>query len=316
MQQYIGRRLLQGIVVIFFVSLLVAGVIRILPGDILLAQLGETGLAREKDLERARQQLGLSDLFPVQYAKWISGVFQGDLGESLWTGRSVAGELIRTLPVTVELTIIASVIGFSAAILLGVVSAVRQGRPIDHVVRVTSITGLAIPEFWLGTLFVLFMAIQFTWSAPLGYKAFQDDPWINLQQVGPASLILSTRFAAVGMRLTRSSMLEVLRQDYVRTAWAKGLRERQILIRHALKNAMIPVITVFGIQFAVLLGGTVILEVVFGLPGLGRLTVDAVLRRDYPTVQGNVLFIATVLVFMNLVVDITYAWFDPRIRYR
>jgi peptide/nickel transport system permease protein len=216
----------------------------------------------------------------------------------------------------VELAVLAMILGLVIAVPIGVISATRQDKPSDYAGRVAAITGLSLPDFWLGTLVITFAAIWFRWIPPLGYASLWTDPWTNLQQFLLPAAVLGFRLSAATMRMTRSTLLEVLREDYVRTAWAKGLGERIIIYKHALKNALIPVITLVGGQFGTLLAGTVIVETIFALPGMGRLTVEAILFRDYPIVQTNVMLVAVTLVTLNLLVDLTYAWLDPRIRYQ
>ena len=224
--------------------------------------------------------------------------------------------LKKSIPVTIELALLAMILGLVIAIPLGVLSATRQDKPSDYVGRLVAISGLSLPDFWLGTLVITFAAIWFGWIPPLGYASVWESPWTNLQQFLLPAAVLGFRLSAATMRMTRSTLLEVLREDYVRTAWAKGLGERVIIYKHALKNALIPVVTIVGGQLGTLLAGTVIVETIFALPGMGRLTVEAILYRDYPIVQTNVMLVAGTLVTLNLLVDLTYAWLDPRIRYR
>jgi peptide/nickel transport system permease protein len=224
--------------------------------------------------------------------------------------------LKKSIPVTIELALLAMVLGLVIAIPVGVLSATRQDKLSDYVGRLLAISGLSLPDFWLGTLVITFAAIWFAWMPPLGYASIWESPWKNLQQFLLPAAVLGFRLSAATMRMTRSTLLEVLREDYVRTAWAKGLGERMIIYKHALKNALIPVITIVGGQLGTLLAGTVIVETIFALPGMGRLTVEAILFRDYPVVQTNVMLVAGTLVALNLLVDLAYAWLDPRIHYR
>jgi peptide/nickel transport system permease protein len=315
MWRYVVRRALQGLLVLFLVLLVVFSLVRILPGDAVLMQLDQAAALNREDLERARQELGLDRPFLQQYGTWIGGVLRGDLGHSLTSRKPVKQELLKRVSLTVHLAIMALCIALLIAIPIGIVAAVRQDTLVDYIGRVFAIMGLSLPDFWLATVIITFLAIWFQWMPPMGFEPIWVDPTQNLTQLLIPAAIIGTRLAAVSMRMTRSALLEVLRQDYIRTAWAKGLRESVIIIRHALKNAFIPVVTIVGQQFSVLLGGTVIVEFIFLLPGVGSLTLDAVLLRDYTLVQGAVLFFATVMVGMNLLVDLTYAWFDPRIRY-
>jgi len=224
--------------------------------------------------------------------------------------------LKKSIPVTLELATLALILGLLIAIPVGVLSATRQDQPADYVGRVVAVSGLSMPDFWLGTLVITFAAIWFRWMPPIGYVSLWDDPWRNLQQFLLPAAVLGFRLSAATMRMTRSTVLEVLREDYVRTAWAKGLGGRMVVYKHALKNALIPVVTIVGGQLGTLLAGTVVVETIFALPGMGRLTVEAILFRDYPVVQTNIMLVAGVLVTLNLLVDLTYAWLDPRIRYR
>ncbi|HWO94635.1 MAG TPA: ABC transporter permease [Dehalococcoidia bacterium] len=316
MGRYILKRLLLTIPTLLAVTFIVFGLIRFIPGDAAMVQLGETGrVGDEEELDRLRHALGLDKPWYEDYAEWIGGVARGDLGESIWSGRDVRGDILDRLPVTLELAALAVIFSFVIAIPGGIISAARQDSMADYAIRIISILGLSIPAFWIGTLAFVLPPRWWGWSPPVNYTEFLEDPIANLQQFWLPAAILALSLSASTMRITRSSMLEVLRQDYVRTAWAKGLRERSVIVRHALKNAMIPVVTLIGLQFSVLLGGTVIIEQIFSLPGVGRLTLEAILQRDYPLIQGSVLFIATLFVLINLVVDVSYAWLDPRIRF-
>jgi len=316
MQRYVIRRLIMALPVLLGVSIVIFSLIRLVPGDVVMQMLGQTGNIPTKDIEYIRHQLGLDRPFHEQYLVWMGNMLRGDMGDSLWTGRPVRDELFRRIPVSLELAILGVVLALIVAIPVGIISATRQDTWSDYLGRLFAISGLSMPDFWIATLVVVFLAIWFRWSTPLGYVSPLENPWENFQQFFLPAAILGFRLSAVTMRMTRSAMLEVLRQDYIRTAWSKGLRERAVIYRHALKNALIPVVTIVGHQFSYLLGGTVILESVFILPGIGRLTLDAIVQRDYVQLQGNVMFIALVMVVMNLIVDISYAWFDPRIRYQ
>ncbi len=315
MWRYLVRRFLQGLLVLFLVSLVVFSLVRLLPGDAILMQLDQAAALTPEDLERARQELGLDRPFVQQYVTWAAGLLTGDLGRSLVSRKPVAEELSKRLILTFHLAVMSLVIALLIALPIGILSAVRQDTVVDYLGRLFAILGLSLPDFWLATVTITFLAIWFQWMPPMGFEPIWVDPLKNLTQLAIPALIIGARLAAVSMRMTRSSLLEVLRQDYIRTAWAKGLREQGIIVRHALKNAMIPVVTIVGQQFSVLLGGTVIVEFIFLQPGVGSLILDAVLLRDYTLVQGTVMFFATVMVGMNLLVDLTYAWFDPRIRY-
>ena len=315
MQKYIARRLLIAIPTLFLVGFIVFSMIRLIPGDVIIARLGEEGLLSGVAEEEIREELGLNRPFFVQYGVWMGGVFRGDMGESLWFGNPVSTEIARALPVTAELAIFAVIIGLLIAIPIGVLSAARQDSFVDYAGRLFAIIGLSVPNFWLSTLVILYAALWFQWLPPLVYQSPFDNLGGNLTQYAIPSLILGFSLCATIMRMTRSSMLEVLRQDYIRTARAKGLRERAVIARHALKNASIPILTIVGNQFGNLLGGTIIIETIFGLPGLGSITLEAIDHRDYPMIQSVVLLGAGFLILTNLLVDLTYAWLDPRIRY-
>ena len=316
MKTYIIKRLLLMIPTLLGVSLLVFSLIRFLPGDAVMAMLEEVSYVTEEDIARMRAQLGLDEPFVSQYVEWIGGLLTGDWGESLHTTYPVLPDLLSAFQVTGELALFALLIGIIIAIPLGVISAVRQDTWIDYVARMFAILGLSVPNFWLAIMVILIGSLYFHYLPPIGYVAPWEDPWANFQQFFFPSLILGTGTAASKARMLRNTMLEVLRQDYVRTAYAKGLRERIVVWRHVLKNAFIPVLSLWGLTFANLLGGTVIIELIFALPGVGRFTYEGILERDYPVVQAGTMFLATIMVFANLAVDLLYSWFDPRIRYR
>ena len=315
MWHYITRRVLQGLLVLFLVSFLVFSLVRILPGDAILMQLDQAAAPTPENLEKARQELGLDRPFLEQYHTWMAGVLRGDLGYSLTSRRPVSQELLKRVSLTSHLAVMSLLIALLIALPIGVLSAVRQDTVADYCGRLFAILGLSLPDFWLATVVITFLAIWFRWIPPIGFAPIWVDPARNLSQLLIPAVIIGARLAAVSMRMTRSSLLEVLRQDYIRTARAKGLRERAVIVGHAFKNAFIPVITIIGQQFSVLLGGTVIVEFIFLQPGVGSLMLDAVQLRDYTLIQGAVLFFATVIVVMNLLVDLSYAWLDPRIRY-
>jgi len=316
MRTYIARRVVQGLLVLWLVSFAVFSLVRILPGDAVLMQLDAAAAPTPEQLARARQELGLDRPFLEQYRTWISGVAHGDLGRSLITRRPVTQELAKRISLTTHLAVMSMIVTLLIALPIGVLAAVRQDTPADYVGRLGAILGLSLPDFWLATVAITFLAIWFHWIPPIGFAPIWQDPARNLSQLLIPAVIIGARLAAVSMRMTRSSLLEVLRQDYVVTARAKGARERTVIVRHALKNAFIPVVTIIGQQFSVLLGGTVIVEFIFLQPGVGSLLLDAVLLRDYTIIQGAVLFFAVVIVAMNLLVDLSYSWLDPRIRYR
>jgi peptide/nickel transport system permease protein len=316
MYKYILRRLFLAVPVLLLASLIVFALMRVMPGDSLTALMAESGNVGEKELKKLRAELGLDRPYHEQYLLWLWQMVTFNPGDSIFTNEPIPVALRKAIPVTVELAALSIILGLSIAIPLGVLSATRQDSPSDYAGRVVAVSGLSFPEFWLGTLVITFAAIWFRWIPPIGYTSLWVDPWRNLQQFMLPAAILGFRLSAATMRMTRSTVLEVLREDYVRTAWAKGLAGRIVVYKHALKNALIPVVTIVGGQLGTLLAGTVVIETIFALPGMGRLTVEAILFRDYPVVQTNVMLVATALVTLNLIVDLTYAWLDPRIRYQ
>jgi peptide/nickel transport system permease protein len=316
MSIYVMRRLLLAIPVLLLSSLVVFGLMRVMPGDALTALMAESGNVSQRELQKLRKDLKLDLPYHEQYLHWVWQMVTFNPGRSVFTGDAISTSLKKSIPVTIELTALAIVFGVALAIPLGVLSATRQDKLSDYIGRLVAISGLSFPDFWLGTLIITFAAIWFSWMPPLGYTSLWESPWRNLQQFLLPAAVLGLRLSAATMRMTRSTLLEVLREDYVRTAWAKGLGERLIIYKHALKNALIPVVTIVGGQLGTLLAGTVIVETIFALPGMGRLTVEAILFRDYPVVQTNVMLVAATLVTLNLLVDLTYAWLDPRIRYQ
>ena len=316
MRTYVARRVLHGLLVLWLVSLAIFSLVRILPGDAVIMQLDQAAAPTPETLARARQELGLERPFLAQYRTWIAGALHGDLGRSLITRRSVTSELGKRINLTCHLAVLSIIVAMLIALPVGVLSAVKQDTPSDYLARFVAVLGLSLPDFWLATVAITFLAIWVQWIPPVGFAPLWEDPARCLAQLAIPALIIGARLAAVSMRMTRSSLLEVLRQDYIRTARAKGARERAVIVRHAMKNAFIPVVTVIGQQFSVLLGGTVIVEFIFLQPGVGSLMLDAVLLRDYTLIQGAVLFFAAVIVVTNLLVDLSYAWLDPRIRYR
>ncbi len=334
MRAYIIRRLLLIIPTLWILTILVFLSVRFIPGDVIDAMVARLesenfGLV-EIDREALERMLGLDVPVHVQYGRWIgvlptpdwftgeyyyNGLLQGTFGESLMGVFSVEEKIIGRLPVTIELGVLAIVIGLLIALPVGIYSAIRQDTAADYLGRSIAILGLATPNFWLGIMVMIFPAIWWGWAPPLELVAFTEDPLGNLAVFLIPSLILGTAGAAATMRMTRTMMLEVLRQDYIRTAWAKGLKERVVVLRHAVKNALIPVITLIGLQLPLLVGGSVIMENIFNLPGLGRLLLKALDERDYPVVSGINLFFATAVVGINLLIDLIYAVLDPRVRY-
>jgi len=317
MRTYLAKRIFLMVPTMLGVASLVFVIMRVIPGDVALLILGgDSGQIDRAQLAAMHHRLGLDQPLLVQFGTWLWAVLHFDFGLSLWTGRPVVEELLVRLPLSLELAILATIVAVVLAIPFGMLAAVRQDSWLDYVIRVISIGGLAIPSFWAGILVILFLVINFGWGPPLEFTPPWVDPWANFQQMVWPVVTVGYRYAAVTTRMTRSTLLEVMREDYIRTAWAKGLAERVIVIRHALKNAMLPVITLIGTEFAFLIGGLVVTETVFTLNGVGRFVVDAVAHRDYPVVQALVFVIAFGFVIVNLLIDLTYAWFDPRIRYR
>jgi peptide/nickel transport system permease protein len=313
LRRYLVKRLFVAIPSLLIASLIVFTLPRLIPGDVVQLMLEEK--AYGKDLDELRAKLGLNRPIYVQYFEWLGQIARGNLGESLWTKRPVAAELAARLPVTLELGLLAVVFALIIAIPIGVLSATRADTMRDYAARSAAILGLSVPGFWLATLVIILPAIWWGWTPQLSFTEFGQSPLTHVAHFILPALILGIASAAALMRLTRAMLLEVLRQDYVRTAWAKGLSERWVVVKHSLKNALIPVVTVLGIQLAQIFSGTVVIESIFGLPGMGRFLFDAIVQRDYPVIQGINLVIVSVIVLMNLFVDMLYATLDPRIRY-
>ena len=314
MQTFILRRLLVGVLILFILSVTTFFLLRVVPGDPAVRRCG-LGCTDEQ-LEAIREELGLNKSYAEQYWDWMSGVLTGDLGEANFTGRPVSESIQQRLPVTLELMLMAMVFTVLIGIPFGVISAVFRGSPLDYVVRIVAVFGLAVPVFWVATLVLILPLEWWGYAPPLGVKiGLFEDPWGNIKQMAPAAAVLAIASAAGIMRLMRSSLLEVMRQDYMRTARAKGLRERSVILAHGLKNSLIPVITVLGLQVSGLLGGAIIVEQIFSLPGLGDYTFRALFNSEFEVVQTMTLYAGVTVVLMNLVVDISYAWLDPRIRY-
>ena len=321
MHRYLVRRILFGLLTAALVSLLVFALMRIAPGDVaqsIAAQQGsgEEGTVSEEDLEKIREALGLNEPLYVQYWVWMSGFVVGDWGNSLFTRRPVFDEFQKKVMVTIELVVVSQIIAIALGLPAGVLMALKQDSTIDYVVRILSLAGLSVPSFWSATLLLVAGAYFFRWSPPLGYSSITDDFTRNIAQFIWPALMIGYIGAATKARMMRSTMLEVLRQDYIRTAHAKGLRAYMVTARHALKNALIPVITVIGITTALSMGGSVVMERVFTLPGIGEYIVDGMLERDYPVVQSMVMFFAICVIVVNLLVDLSYGWLDPRVRYQ
>ncbi|MBI2907431.1 MAG: ABC transporter permease [Chloroflexi bacterium] len=316
MQQYLMRRLLQVIPTAIGASILVFLIIRVIPGDVTYLIAGAESWISEAERAALRTQLGLDRPLYEQYLTWIWGLVRLDAGQSLWTKAPISEEIGRRLPLSVELAVLSGVFSLLIGVPLGVLCAAKQNSWTDRLSQVFLIGGLAMPNFWVATMIIVLLVVVFSWLPPLKYASFLDDPSANLQQMIPPAVGLGYHFAAVVGRMTRSCMLEVLRQDYVRTARAKGLLERVILARHALKNALLPVATIAGVQIGILMGGSVIVESIFVLPGIGGGLIDAVTFRDYPTVQTIMMIFAVIVLLANLAVDLLYGWLDPRISYK
>jgi peptide/nickel transport system permease protein len=313
LRRYFFKRLLVAIPSLVIASVIVFSLVRLVPGDVVVLMMEENQYA--DDLEAMRAKLGLNRPIYVQYFEWVRRALVGDLGESLYTRRPVAQELLTHVPVSLELGTTAIIFAVLMGVPIGIVSAVRQDTARDYVSRGGAILGLSIPGFWLGTLAVVLPAIYFKWSPSIQFTKLTDDPWGHVAQFILPGLLLGIGSAASIMRLTRTQLLEVLRQDYVRTAWSKGMGERMVVLKHGLKNSLIPVVTVLGIQIAQVLSGTVIFESIFGLPGMGRSLFNAITERDYPVIQGINLVVVTTVVAVNLMVDFVYGYLDPRIRF-
>ena len=318
MRNYIVKRLLAMIPTLLGVAVLIFVLLRIVPGDVVEARyLTQGSQFQSQDLmDQERKKLGLDKPLWQQFTTWMAGLARLDFGLSMWTGAPITEEIKLRFALSLQLAIMASLLAQLLAIPLGILAAVKQDTWVDYAVRVFSIAGLATPSFWLGIMMILTMLIVFKWVPPMVFTPLWVNPWENLAQLIWPALAVGYRYSAVGTRMMRSAMLEVLREDYIRTARAKGLWLKLILSRHALKNAILPVLTVMSLEFAFLLGGLVVTEQVFNLNGLGMLFVDAISHRDYTLVQALVMLVATFFLLINFFVDIAYAWIDPRIRYR
>jgi peptide/nickel transport system permease protein len=319
MWKYIVKRFLLTIPTLLGVAILAFALLRIVPGDVVEARYVGGGQGQFVDkalMEAERAKLGLDQPLWKQFVTWVWGLMRLDLGVSMWTGAPIIEEIKLRFALSLQLALMATVVATVLALPLGIIAALRQDTWIDYTVRVFSIAGLAMPSFWLGILIILGFLVVFHWLPPMEYTPFWVSPWKNLAQLTWPALAVGYRYSAVATRMTRSAMLEVLREDYIRTARAKGLWLKLILIRHALKNALLPVVTVIALEFAFLLGGLVVTEQVFNLNGLGLLFVEAIARRDYTLTQALVLLIASAFILVNFLMDVTYAWLDPRIRHR
>ena len=317
MANYIIRRLILFIPTLLLVTMIVFCAVRFVPGSVIELMAAETGEAEdlEASIELIEHRLGLDVPIYVQYGRWLGGILRGDLGTSLWTDRSITKELVGKLPVSIELGILSIITALLIALPVGIFSAIRQDTFGDYVGRTIAILCISLPSFWLATMVVVYPSIWFNWTPPIEYIAFFDNPLGNLAQFIIPAIIMGMVLSGTTMRMTRTMMLEVLRQDYIRTAWSKGLKEKVIISRHALKNALIPVITIVGLQLPILVGGTVVIETIFGLPGIGRYFIEALFRRDYPVISAVTLMVSGFVMLCNLLVDMVYAYLDPRVQY-
>ena len=316
MAQYLLRRVLLLVPTVLGICVAVFLLIRTLPGDAAEQMLLTQEYKDINSVEQIRAALGIDRPVWEQFGEWFGDLAAGDLGTSMRTGRDISDELVVRLPVSLELALLSTLLSVLIALPIGVLSALKQDTLPDYVARTISTLMLAVPGFWLASLVILLGSIWFDYVPPLRYIKFVDDPWGNLRQFFAPALLLALASSAATMRMTRTMMLEVLRQDYVRTARAKGLKERVVVVRHAIRNGCLPVITIVGLQFGVTLGGTVIFEQIFQLPGLGQYMLEALRTRDYPVIQGLTIILAAFVVLMNFFVDLSYAWLDPRVSYR
>ena len=315
MTSFIVKRLFDLLFVLFGVSLLVFLMLRFIPGDAVEIMLGANVDISPERVDALRRQLGLDLPVYQQYANWLGGVLRGDFGTSIWTGEPVAGEILARLPVTLEITLLALLFALLVSFPLGILAARARGTWGDTLVRVLSIVGLTLPSFWVGVLLLYFVSVRFPGFPAIGFVPFAEDPLGNLSRLSLPVVAVSLPMIAGLSRILRSSLLEVMNADFVRTARAKGVGPQTLLYKHALRNALIPVVTIIGVQMGYLLSGVVVIEQVFAIPGLGRLVIGAVNERNYPLVQGAILVITLVFVLVNLLVDLAYAWIDPRVEY-
>ncbi|MBT5775573.1 MAG: ABC transporter permease [Dehalococcoidia bacterium] len=315
MQRYIARRVLLAVPTILFVMFATFAMVRFVPGDLVELILAENPYATEQDKIELRERLGLDQPIPTQFAKYSVNLLKGDMGYSHWTNRPVTQELRDRLPVTLEFGLLAVLLGLLVAVPVGIISAIRQDTLADYIARSFAILSISVPYFFTATLLVIFPVIWFGWAPPLTYVGWSEGPAGHLYYMFFPAFILGVNLSGSVMRMTRTMVLEVMRQDYIRTAYAKGLTERTVLVRHAMKNALIPVITIIGLQIGGAIGGTLIIETIFNMPGVGRYFISSILARDYPSIQGVTLVLAVVVVFVNLAVDLVYATLDPRISY-
>jgi len=314
-QRYVFGRLLLMIPTLLGVAILTFAIMRVVPGDVVVLRYSQSGAVPQEVIDAERRELGLDRPLPEQFVEWMADIVRLDFGRSLWTDRPVIDEIKGRFGISLELALLATLLATALALPLGVIAAVKQDTWIDYIIRVFSIGGLAMPSFWLGILVILGLVVAFRWAPPLIFVPIWEDPIENLAQLIWPAVVVGYRYSAVATRMTRSSVLEVLREDYVRTARAKGLKETLVIVRHALRNSLLPVVTVLSLEFAFLFGGLVVTEQVFNVNGLGKLLVDAVAQRDYTLVQALVLIFAFLFVFVNFVVDLIYGVLDPRIKF-
>ena len=318
MQAYIIKRFLLFVPTLLMATLLVFIILRLMPGDPALMKLtGQTGEAdfTQEQLDAMRAKLGTDRPLYIQYGSWVWGMLQLDFGMSLFYEDDVSKDLAQKVPITLELTILALLLANVVAIPLGVISAIKQDSLIDYISRVITISGVALPNFWVGIMMIFFLVLLFDWIPPIGYVNLWEDPWTNLKQLIFPALALGFYNMAFVARITRSSMLEVYREDYIRTARSKGLAEKLVILRHALKNALLPVVTVSGYEFGRLLAGTIVIENIFLVPGMGLLLIDSIFHRDYTTVQAVIVVTTLSVLLLNLFLDIAYGWLNPRVRF-
>lgn len=318
MGNYLIRRLLLMIPTLLLVTIICFLSVRFIPGnviDLMVSEMSaESGKGQALNAEYVRHRLGMDVPIYTQYGRWLAKAVQGDLGNSLWTDRDIVQEITQRIPVSAELGIFALVTALIIAVPVGVFSAIRQDTGLDYFGRTIAILFISVPVFWMGTVVIVYPSILWGWSPSMEYIPFSENPFQNILQFLIPGVILGMYMSGVTMRMIRTMMLEVLRQDYIRTAWAKGLKERAVVIRHALKNSLIPVVTIIGIQLAIIVGGSVVLEQIFVLPGIGRLLLEALTKRDYPMISGINLLVCTFVLVVNLIIDMTYAYLDPRVK--
>jgi peptide/nickel transport system permease protein len=315
MQQYILRRLLLMVPTLFVVTVFTFGLLRVMPGDFIVAQMSEARGSDPEQMAIWRAELGLDEPAFQQYISWVTGIARGDWGISFWRNEPVTSVILEALPISFELGVLSIVVAIVVSVPIGLISAIKQDTWIDYVARSISIAGISVPNFFLALLVIIYGSKWFGWFPPQTYQNPFDNPMGNIEQFVPGAIVLGTALSAQNMRMLRTTMLETLRADYVRTARAKGLKEWSVIYRHAFRNALIPVITLLGLQITVAIGGSVIIETVMNMNGVGRNYIAAVQQRDYPLVQGILLVLVSATLITNLLVDLSYSWLDPRIRY-